>query len=602
MGSPTVTAVRENLLVPRSPGGRLDLLDARRSDTGTPHQPRLDDVGTSLAETTFVVVDLETTGGSPATCAITEIGAVKVRGGEVLGEFQTLVDSGTSVPPMITVLTGITDAMLVGAPRIAEVLPSFLEFARGAVLVAHNAPFDIGFLRAAASQLDLAWPRPVVVDTVALARRVVTRDESPDNKLSSLATLFGAAVTPNHRALDDARATVDVLHGLLGRMAPLGVTHLEDLVTASDPVPHTRRRKAHLADGLPSGPGVYMFMGPGSEVLYVGTAVDIRRRVRSYFTAAEKRSRIGEMLQLAERVRPVPCTTVLEAQIRELRLIAQHKPAYNRRSRLPEREPWLVLTDEPYPRLSVVRSIPFGDRPAGIGPFPGRAAAEAAATALTTAYAIRQCTSRLPRRPRPGAAACALAEMGRCGAPCTGEQSLSAYGAIADDVARTLEGDVGPVVAAVDARIHALSDALRYEEAAVHRDQLRALLRAAARTARLSPLVTDPQIVAARRTGGGGWEIVLARFGRLAGTATVPRGADPRPAIAALECSGEDVARPANLCGAATAEESELVATWLEQPGTRLVEVAGARGLAWPVNGAAKFLDDRVGTRRAGAG
>ena len=200
VGPPSVSAVPENALLPTRPGGRLDLLDRTRSDHGTPRQLGLDEVGQPLAETTFVVVDLETTGGSPASCAITEIGAVKVRGGEVLGEFQTLVDPGTSVPPMITVLTGITDAMLVGAPRIGEVLPSFLEFSRGAVLVAHNAAFDVGFLRAAATRLDLPWPRPVVVDTVALARRVVTRDEAPNNKLSSLAALFRATTTPRDQA------------------------------------------------------------------------------------------------------------------------------------------------------------------------------------------------------------------------------------------------------------------------------------------------------------------------------------------------------------------------------------------------------------------
>ncbi len=126
--------------------------DASPAPDARPHQPTLEDLGTPLSDVTFVVVDLETTGGTPADCAITEIGAVKVRGGEVLGEFQTLVDPGGPVPPFIQVLTGITTTMLIGAPPIEEVLPSFLEFSRGAVLVAHNAPFDIGFLKAAAAR------------------------------------------------------------------------------------------------------------------------------------------------------------------------------------------------------------------------------------------------------------------------------------------------------------------------------------------------------------------------------------------------------------------------------------------------------------------
>src|SRR5690554_1522671 len=99
----------------------------------------LTDIGEPLSATTFVVVDLETTGMSARDNAITEIGAVKMRGGEVIGEFQTLVDPGYPIPPFIVALTGITDAMVVAAPRIEQVLPSFLEFLGDAVLVAQHA-------------------------------------------------------------------------------------------------------------------------------------------------------------------------------------------------------------------------------------------------------------------------------------------------------------------------------------------------------------------------------------------------------------------------------------------------------------------------------
>ncbi|MGA9610896.1 MAG: exonuclease domain-containing protein, partial [Mycobacterium sp.] len=170
----------------------------------------------SLRDTTFVVVDLETTGGRMTARdglvadAITEIGAVKVRGGVVLGEFATLVDPQRSIPPQIVQLTGITTAMVCDAPTIAAVLPMFLEFARGAVLVAHNAQFDTGFLRAAADQCGISWSRPQVLCTVQLARRVLSREEAPSVRLAALARLFAIASEPTHRALDDARATVEV--------------------------------------------------------------------------------------------------------------------------------------------------------------------------------------------------------------------------------------------------------------------------------------------------------------------------------------------------------------------------------------------------------
>ncbi|WP_425560282.1 DEDD exonuclease domain-containing protein, partial [Kineococcus glutinatus] len=371
-----------------------------RTGTGqpVPVQTSIEDLGRPLRETTFVVVDLETTGGAPADAGITEIGAVRVRGGEVLGEFQTLVDPGAAIPPFVALLTGITDAMVAGAPRLPQVLPSFLEFARGAVLVAHNAPYDTSFLKAGCARAGLAWPAPEVVDTVRLARLLVGRDEAPDRKLGTLARLFGATTSPDHRALSDARATVDVLHALLGRLGTLGVQTLEDLSTFTSRVSPARRAKRHLALGLPAAPGVYLFRDGADRVLYVGTSRDLRTRVRSYFTASETRPRITEMVRLAASVTPVVCTTPLEAEVRELRMIAEHDPPYNRRSRRPERAPWVKLTADAWPRLSVVRRVRDDDAPgaAYLGPFPGPRAAELAVAALHEAFPLRRCTRRIP--------------------------------------------------------------------------------------------------------------------------------------------------------------------------------------------------------------
>ena len=189
----------------------------------------------SLAETTFVVLDLETSGAAPSSGAgITEIGALKVRGGQIIGEFQSFVNPGHILPSFITSLTGITDAMLSDAPKVDEILPTFFEFLgshQETVLVAHNAPFDIGFLKAAAQSTDFDWPEYIVVDTVRIARSALGRDEVRDCKLSTLAEFFGASVEPNHRALDDARATVDVLHGIFERLGTFGVSTLGELTT-----------------------------------------------------------------------------------------------------------------------------------------------------------------------------------------------------------------------------------------------------------------------------------------------------------------------------------------------------------------------------------
>jgi DNA polymerase-3 subunit epsilon len=544
----------------------------------------IDELGTPLADVTFVVVDLETTGGSPKDSAITEIGAVKVRGGVVIGEFQTLVDPGHEIPPYISVLTGITSMMVAAAPRIGAVLPGFLEFARGSVLVAHNAPFDLGFLRAACAENDIAWPAVTSVDTAVLARRLLSRDEVPNCKLATLAPYFSATTSPTHRALDDARATVDVLHGLFERLGPLGITSLEELTGLTRQVDPERLRKRHLADGIPRGPGVYLFRGPRDEPLYVGTSNDLRSRVRSYFSSSEQRSRITEMVALAQRVDAIPCAHDLEAAVRELRLIAEHKPRYNRRSRFPERALWVRLTEEPFPRLSVVRRVRPGTG-VFLGPFPDRRAADAAVAAVHETLPLRQCTMRISAR-APAGSACVLAGMGRCGAPCTGAQSVEEYASIAAVFAAAVGSDPSALVAPLLTRVDRLAAEERYEDAAVLRDRAAVLVRAVRRRQRLESLAAVPELVLARSDAAGGWHLSVVRRGRLVAAGAAPLGTSVRAALPTLLATAETVTGPDEE-QATTVDETELVLRWMEKPGTRLVQLTGV--LASPAPGTGPF-------------
>ncbi|GAA3746293.1 DEDD exonuclease domain-containing protein [Plantactinospora mayteni] len=554
---------------------------------GTPGADGWPDEATSLRQTTFVVLDLETTGGAPDGGGITEIGAVKVRGGEELGILATLVNPGEPIPPFITVLTGITQAMLLPAPPVEEVLPSLLEFLRGAVLVAHNAPYDVGFLKAACARHGYTWPNPRVLDTAALARRVLTRDEVPNRKLGTLAAYFRTPHQPTHRALADAHATVDVLHGLIARLGGHRVETLGEAIEFARAVTPTQRRKRHLAEGLPKVPGVYIFRAADDRPLYVGTSGDIATRVRSYFTAAEKRARISEMLAAAERVEAVECAHPLEAEVRELRLIAAHAPPYNRRSKFPERVVWLKLTSEPYPRLSLVRSLGPDDA-AYLGPFSSRRSAELAAAGVHDAVPLRQCTPRLSVRTT--SPACALAELGRCPAPCEHRISVEDYTARAVEPVRSaLADDPQVVVDALLARIGVLADARRYEEAAVVRSRLAAVLRATVRMQRLVGLTRIGELAAARRAADGGWEIAVIRHGRLAGAGTAAPGVPPRGVLDLVRATAETVLPGHGPVPNASAEESERILSWLERPDTRLVETS--TGWASPARGAGRFRD-----------
>ena len=201
---------------------------------------------TPLHQATFVIVDLETTGASPKKgAAITEIGAVKVKNGQYLGNFESFVNPLAPIPEYITEMTGITDLMLAKAPVIDEILPAFLEFAGSAdetIIVAHNAPFDLSFLKSAAKELDLSWPKYKTLDTVTIARQVLSKEDVPNCKLSTLAQFFGTITEPNHRALDDAKATTEILHGLIERLGSFKVYTVDSLMEFAKTAAHVQRQ------------------------------------------------------------------------------------------------------------------------------------------------------------------------------------------------------------------------------------------------------------------------------------------------------------------------------------------------------------------------
>jgi DNA polymerase-3 subunit epsilon len=384
---------------------------------------------TPLSEVTFAVVDLETTGTAPGRSRIIEVGAAKFRGGECLGTFQTLVNPGCEVPPFITVLTGITEAVLIPAPSIEEVLPSLLEFLGDAVLVGHNLRFDTSFLDAAlhaSGRRPLQQPR---VDTLALARRLLA-GEVPDRRLSTLARFFRTGTEPNHRALDDVLATAEVLHGLLERAGTFGILALDDLLAF--PSTAAALAKLPLAARLPRRPGVYLFEDAGGRVLHVGRAGDLRARVRAHLTADDRRSR--RLVRETARIDHVVCGHPLEAAVVEARLMAAHRPL------LPPRQAgrraataYVKLTAEPRPRPLVVHR-PRPDGALYLGPLPSAGAA------------------RLVRQ------AIALSS--------------------ADLLRRAVAGEPGLLLGPLARRMHGLAAARRFEEAVVARRQYQALAEA----------------------------------------------------------------------------------------------------------------------------
>jgi DNA polymerase-3 subunit epsilon len=437
-------------------------------------QRTFDDLGTPLCDVTFCIVDLETTGGDCGTDLITEVGAVKVRGGETLGTFQTLVNPGKAIPAMITVLTGITESMVAVAPRIETVLPSFLEFCGDAVLVAHNARFDIRFLNAALTRSDRPRLRNTVVDTLALARRLV-RDDVRDCRLDTLARRFGLQHRPTHRALDDALATTDLLHVLLEQAATFGVTGLDDLVALPTIGGHPQVGKLKITNNLPRRPGVYMFHGAGGQVLYVGKATNLRQRVRSYFGSDDRRQ-IGPMLRQAQRVSCIETPDAFTAAVLELRYIHHHNPRYNRQGTTSAKYCYVRLsTDEVWPRLSIVKDPKAGG--VHLGPLPSRTMATLVIEAIWSVAPLRRCTGRIGRSTLSGTppVPCMAAQLGVAECPCSGNADAGRYAAAVDMVLRGLGGQPDVLLQPLHERMMHLARSQRFEEAAATRDRAQAL-------------------------------------------------------------------------------------------------------------------------------
>ncbi len=530
-----------------------------------PVQRSFDDLGTPLHDVTFVVLDLETTGGSPnGGDAITEVGAAKYRGGECLGTLATLVNPGRPIPPSITYLTGITEAMVLPAPQIDEVLPAFLEFAGDAVLVGHNIRFDMSFLQAAMRATGRPRLANRVIDTCALARRLVS-DEVPNCKLSTLAAHFRTNHRPTHRALDDTLATAELLHSLLERAGSLGVTALDDLIDLPSVKGHPQLSKLRLTAGLPRAPGVYIFRDRGGRALYVGKAVDLRRRVRSYFTG-DTRRKVAQLLRETQAIDHIVCAHELEASVLEVRLIHSLTPRFNRQAKVWRRYAYLKLTlDERFPRLSVVKSV-RPDRGLYIGPLPSAGAAQLVAEAIESAVPIRRCRNpvrRLVTRPAP----CTPAQLGVSTCPCAGAISEGDYAQLVAQVVSGLTVDPARLLDPLTTRMAALSEARRFEEAAAVRDRADALARALSRQRRLDALCGAGRVVVEVADGGG----ATIEGGRL-----LDAWSGPQPSVRIWAAgSGADPDRSPLARDAA--DEAVCIAAWLdrEAPRLRLVSCDG---------------------------
>lgn len=407
-----------------------------------------------LAEVTFVAIDLETTGTRPGDGRITEIGAVRIEGLREVRHFETLVNPLRPIPPIVTEITGITQRMVLDAPRIEEVIPHFLDFLQGAVIVGHNAAFDLSFLNYELARLKSKRLGDGAIDTINLARRLAPG--LPNYRLATVAEALGAPTLTYHRALPDAQATAHVFLTLVGRLQEQGVTRLNQARSFVDRGHKPDRQKLALTQDLPRRPGVYLFLDGDDQILYVGRADCLRDRVRSYFlTNTQHPRRVRQALRRLEHVAWEETGSPLHAAVREQELILQHRPPCNVYGRRPENYVYikaggrhglrLYLSKRPT-RLSASFRAPQDTskvqapkqemgRSLVLGPFRSRKRAQAALELLHRCYPLRRC------RGKAFAASCIHIETGRCLAPCLNHDRREANDRLVVKLMQWLSGE-----------------------------------------------------------------------------------------------------------------------------------------------------------------
>lgn len=329
------------------------------------------------------VVDLETTGGSPAGSRITEIGAVRLDGLRETDSFVSLVDPGCPIPPVVRELTGIDDALVAGAPAIGDAMGRFIRFAGDAVLVAHSAPFDLRFLNYERHRMGEGFFTQPWIDTLALARALIG-ERVPRHDLGTLAEWAQTTVRPGHRALPDARATAQLLARLIDEASRRGVRTLTDLVALVGPPEARYSPRSALAEHLPARRGVYVLRDRSGRSLHIGGAANLRRTARRLFTAGTERDpALQRAISLAERIDYEEHGSPLGAQLRALELA--HRAGLPISRRTPTARHLVPTETGAQAPVRVLEHPPRGGT-ASFGPLRGEQRVRRAARCLRALY------------------------------------------------------------------------------------------------------------------------------------------------------------------------------------------------------------------------
>jgi DNA polymerase-3 subunit epsilon len=370
----------------------------------------------------LVFVDLETTGGSAVYDRITEVGIVRVTNGELVEEWSSLVNPERPIPAYIEAFTGISNEMVAGAPRFAEIAAVVREKLQGAVFVAHNARFDYSFLRSEFLKSEMSFSAKVLC-TVKLSRRLFP--EYVRHNLDAVMERNGLTCGARHRALGDARVLHDFWVKLRRDVEERRLAEAVQAVLGAYKLP--AQLPPGLVDDLAEGPGVYRFFGDDNVLLYVGKSNSLRTRVCSHFAAKGNDFKDRRLADQVRRVDWVETAGELGAMLREAEWIRTQKPLYNRRTKS-QAQPHTLrggISRTPAGQVYQVEPVPidgvgFADLMQCFGVFHSEQDARKAQSDIARAHQLCLKVMGL----EDGAGSCFAYQVGKCRGACLGKEPL----------------------------------------------------------------------------------------------------------------------------------------------------------------------------------
>ncbi|WP_084658198.1 exonuclease domain-containing protein [Thermogemmatispora onikobensis] len=545
-----------------------------------------------LQQLDFVVLDSETTGLRAGRDRIIELGAWRLQGEQLRGQFHSLVNPGRPVPAAIVRLTGIDEQALAEAPPIEVVLPELLRFCAGAIPVGHNLDFDLHFLAYEAAPLKVRLPLEGI-DVLTLARRLL-----PDQRhfsLVALARRLHVPLTTPHRALADAKATALIFVKLLQLARQEGITTYGELQRSLWPTlswqeersPEQARQlsrpersaiaRKSLSGGLwlnpawrrtfPAQPGVYLMKDGAGQVLYVGKARCLKTRLASYYHHRPGvRPRIDSLLQQVQVIETRPLGSELEALLVESQLIKELQPPYNIQLRDYEHYPFLQIdVQHPFPRLAITHA-PGAEGARYLGPFRSERSLTLTLELLQRLFPLATCNRPLPPEGTPSAP-CLRYHLGRCLAPCTGQLDPARYQPLIEEVCAFLAGERPELLVHVRRQMEEAAQALHYERAALLRDMLQSAEEVLISQRLISSAVTSNNLLIAYPSAWEGHnEIFLIRHGRLLELQRVPHEEQAtRQVLDRLLTRAATLPTPPATVGQAEIDQIMIISRWLKR-------------------------------------